>query len=233
MIRQLMALALTGASLGACDWGKPDPPLPPRQEYPRPAIDRPFDWLPAEPVCQGNLRRSEWLVCDNKNLRYLHRTLAEQWEQRRIGAGRRELNLIRRQQIAMISERALCEDVACVSMAYKRYLAGYSGPPEPRPTWTPRPAKPAKSTPRKPARPRWQDANWQNRDWRPGRRRGEQSCAAEVGGSASAYLVRQCRVANGRWDRSCTADRTCGDLREQIGDGCDESDRRPGFCSRR
>jgi hypothetical protein len=231
MIRQLMALALAGASLGACNWGEPDVPLPPRHDRPRPVADRPFDWLAAEPDCRGNLRRSEWLVCENEHLRYLHRTLAGQWEQRRQGAGRRELNLIRRQQIAMMSERGLCDDAACVALAYKRYLSDYAGPSEPAPAWTPAPAPAPRPVARKP-RHRWH-GGWDG-EWRRNRRRGAQSCAAEVGGSASAYLVRQCRVVNGRWDRGCTADRSCDDLRDQIGEGCDDDrGRRPGFCNRR
>ncbi|RYE02621.1 MAG: hypothetical protein EOP61_07985 [Sphingomonadales bacterium] len=67
----------------------------------------------------------------------------------------------------------------------------------------------------------------------PSRSARAQSCTAEIGGSASAYLVKQCRVVNGRWERSCTADMTCDDLRDQIANGCSSRDRKPGFCNRR
>jgi hypothetical protein len=238
MIRQLMLLALASASLGACNWGQSDPPPPPPQpnhERPRPIVDEPFEWIAPDPECRGSLRRGEWLVCDNKHLRYLHRALAEQWASARQGAERGAVRVMRRQQEALLSERNRCEDAACVATAYRRYLAGYSRP-EPRPTWTPTPRKPIKYRPRH-ERPRdWNAGGWRDEDWRdrrPNRRRGEQSCAAELGGSASAYLVKQSRVVNGRWDRSCTADMTCEDLRAQISDGCSERDRKPGFCRRR
>ncbi|MES2987314.1 MAG: hypothetical protein V4808_05365 [Pseudomonadota bacterium] len=236
MIRQVMFLALAGASLGSCDWGgqntPPPPPLPNKHDRPPPIAEEPVDWITPDPECRGQMRRGEWLVCDNQHLRYLHRTLATEWASARQGAERRKLRLMRRQQDALITERNQCEDAACVSTAYRRYLSG-SYHPEPRPSWTPRPRphKPVK------ARPRGQNAGgWYQEDWRdrgPRRRRGEQSCAAEVGGSASAYLVKQCRVVNGRWDRSCTADMSCDDLREQISQGCSEGERRPGFCNRR
>lgn len=241
MIRQLMFLALAGASLSSCDWGQntPPPPPPPDRGRPGPVVEPPYEWINADPECRGSLRRGEWLVCDNKHVRYLHRTLALQWETARKNADRRQLRVMRRQQEALLAERRLCEDASCVATAYRRYLSGYAQP-EPRPTWTPRPTR----TPVKHARPRprhardgsdggWRGGDWRDRDWRPNRRRGEQSCAAEIGGSASAYLVKQCRTVSGRWDRSCTADRTCEDLREEIRDGCSERDRRPGFCNRR
>ena len=211
---------------------KPPPP-PPNHERPRPVAGEPFEWIAPDPECRGHMRRGEWLVCDNKHLRYLHRTLAEQWANARQGAERGALRVMRRQQEALLAERNRCDNAACVATAYRRYLSGYSRP-DPRPTWTPTPTRPAK--PHRPRRPRaWNDGGgWQDRDWRPNRRRGEESCAAELGGSASAYLVKQCRVVNGRWDRSCTADRTCEDLREQIAEGCANGDRRkPGFCRRR
>jgi len=237
MIRQLMFLALTGASLASCDWGQSTPPPPPPPDRgrpgPGPVVERPVEWITADPDCRGQMRRGEWLVCDNKNLRYLHRTLATEWEAARQGAERGALRVMRRQQEALLSERNRCEDAACVATAYRRYLSGYSRP-EPRPTWTPVPRKPVKHRPRGPRHQGgWNDGGWRDNDWGPRRRRGEQSCAAEVGGSASAYLVKQCRVVNGRWDRSCTADMSCEELREAINDGCSGNDRRPGFCNRR
>ncbi|WP_157073710.1 hypothetical protein [Sphingomonas soli] len=230
MIRQLIFLALAGASLSSCDWGKSPPPPPPAPERPRPAPEQPIEWITPDPECRGSLHRGEWLVCDNKNVRYLHRTLAEQWASARQGADRRQIRLIYRQQEALLAERRLCEDAACVATAYRRYITGYAQP-QPRPTWTPKPRKPKPQRPRKPHGVH--GGGWYDRDWQPGRRRGEQSCAAEVGGSASAYLVKQCRVVNGRWDRSCTADMTCDDLRDKIANGCSSGDRRPGFCNRR
>lgn len=237
MIRQLMFLALACASLASCDWGqKPPPPPIPDRGRPGPPVEQPMVWITAEPECRGQLRRGEWLVCDNKAVRYLHRTLAEQWEAARQGADRRQLRLMYRQQEALLAERRLCEDAPCVATAYRRYIDGYSRP-DPRPTWTPAPTpRPAKPRPHKPRKPHYgqQDGGWSDYEDRgPRRRRGEQSCAAELGGSASAALVKQCRVVNGRWDRSCTADMSCADLRDAISDGCSGSDRRPGFCNRR
>ncbi|MBX3563492.1 MAG: hypothetical protein KF730_02835 [Sphingomonas sp.] len=234
MIRQLLFLALASASLGSCNWGASEPPPPPPpHDRPRPVVEPPFDWIAPDPECRGQMRRGEWLVCDNKNLRYLHRTLATEWANARQGAERGALRVMQRQQIALLSERNRCEDAACVATAYRRYLSGYSRP-EPRPTWTPAPRPPVKVRPRHPRPPRdWNQGGWRDENWGPRRRRGEQSCAAEVGGSASAYLVRQCRVVNGRWDRGCTADMTCDDLREAISDGCSNANRRPGFCNRR
>ncbi|RYY28367.1 MAG: hypothetical protein EOP62_03990 [Sphingomonadales bacterium] len=230
MIRQVMVLALASALLGGC-WGQSAPPPPPvPTDRPRPATDRPYEWITAEPECRGSLSRGEWIVCDNKHVRYLHRTLAEQWAATRQNAERRVLGLMRRQQDALLAERRLCEDTACVATAYRRYISGYAQP-EPKPSWTPKPRKPVKARPQRP-RGEWQN-DWRYEDRRPNRPRGAESCAAEVGGSASAYLVKQCRTVNGRWDRSCTADMTCDDLRAQIKDGCSESDRRPGFCNRR
>lgn len=236
MIRQLLFLALASASLGACDWGagKPPPPPPPGPNRPPPP-ETPVEWITADPQCRGSLRRGEWLVCDNQHVRYLHRTLALQWQEARRTADRRQLRLMQRQQEALLTERRLCEDADCVATAYRRYVSGYARPgptptAKPTPAWTPRPH------PRKPVklhRPHTSRGDWQYPDWRPNRRRGERSCAAEIGGSASAYLVRQCRVVNGRWDRSCTADMTCDELREQIGEGCSGRDRKPGFCNRR
>jgi hypothetical protein len=232
MIRQLTFLALASASLGSCNWWQSDPPPPPpipNQERPRPIAEGPSEWIAPDPECRGPLRRGERLVCDNRHLRYLHRTLATEWADARQSAERGAIRVMRRQQQALLGERNRCEDAACVATAYRRYLSGYSRP-EPRPNWTPRPR------PRQPTevrRPRWNDGGGQYEDRRPNRRHGEQSCAAELGGSASAYLVRQCRTVNGRWARSCTADTTCEDLREQISDGCSERDRRPGFCNRR
>lgn len=232
MIRHLMFLALAATPLGGCGWGASEPPPPPPTRHDRPPPpERPYEWLTPDPECRGSLRRGEWLVCDNKHLRYLHRTLAEQWAKAREGAERPALRVMRRQQDALLGERNLCEDAACVATAYRRYLSGFSQL-EPRPTWTPRPARPAKPRPHK---PRWQESGgWQGGGYgRPNRRPGEQSCAAELGGSASAYLVKQCRTVNGRRERGCTADATCDDLRERISDGCGEAERRPGFCNRR
>ncbi|HEX8302859.1 hypothetical protein [Sphingomonas sp.] len=237
MIKQFTILALGLASLGGCNWGETPTPPPPKQERP-PAADRPVQWLALDPECGGSLPRGEWLVCENKQLRELHRSLASQWSEKRQAAGQRELRVMRHQQEALLGERSLCEDAACVATAYRRYLSGYARPlpvgqpvvrpiAQPRPTWTPTPRKPAK--PVRPHRPHgWEDGGWQ-----PGRSRSGPSCAAEVGGSASAYLVRQCRVVNGRWDRSCTADRSCDDLRERIGEGCASGRSAPGFCNRR
>lgn len=233
MIRHLMFIVLAASSLSACDWGRdPLPPPPPRPEQPRPAEPQ-VQWIAADPECRGSLRRGEWLVCDNATLRALHRTLANEWADARQDADRRRLRLMQRQQEALLIERGLCEDAACVATAYRRYLSA-AARPEPRPTATP--AKPRPAKPHRPRKPRVQPGHggWQSGGaWAPNRRPGEQSCAAEIGGSASAYLVRQCRVANGSWDRGCTADRSCADLRAQITEGCTSSPRAPGFCNRR
>lgn len=227
MIRQILVFALTSAILGGC-WSEPAPPPPPKPypDRPRPVVEDPVNWITPDPECRGEMRRGEWLVCDNKNLRYLHRELANQWAAARQGAERGALRVMRQQQEALLSERNRCEDAACVAIAYRRYVAGYS--PQPRPTWTPRPRPPVKYV--KPRRRHQGD--WRDEYPRPSRR-GTESCSSELGGSGSAYLVKQCRVVNGQWDRSCTAETSCEDLRYKISRGCSDDPYSPGFCRRR
>lgn len=220
MSKRLMVVALAASLVGACGGSEAPPPNPDPQPG---AGQRPFEWLATEPECSGPLRRGEWLLCDNPDLRRLHRALAEHWAMMRDTAGPDRVRMARQQQRAMISERNLCEDAACVAAAYKRYLPP-AAQPTPRPTTAPPPPRkpikrPVSQHPQRPPASNWH------------RPPGVQSCAAELGGSASAYLVRQCRVVNGPRSQ-CTADRTCADIRSQIRQGCEEGGPVPGFCSR-
>ena len=213
---KLLFLALL-APLAGCDWGQ-QPPPPPRR--PPPPVVRPVDrgpnWLDPVPYCEGALRRGEWLVCDNKNLNWLHRTLAGQWAEERQGADRQRLWVQRQQLQALLSERDACQTAECVATAYRRYLKApprETRPPEWRPAPSPRPIH---------YRPREKRWNW--RDNGP-------SCASKIGWQKAALLARQCTVVNpdGQWGPQ----RGCETLKTMILDGCwDMGDRRPGFCNR-
>lgn len=216
MIRNLLFLALL-APLGACDWAGKPPPPPPRPEAPRHA-DRGPDWLRADPDCRGSMRRGEWLVCDNPNLAYLHRTLAAQWETERQGGDRQRLFIQRQQLQALLSERAACETADCVVIAYRRFL---SAPPRPAPTAKPvAKPKPRPRPIRQAHRPSW---NW--RDNAPG-------CASRIGWQSAALLSRRCEIVDP--DGQCSPQRSCSALRTMIREGCWEmGGGRPGFCNRR
>ena len=170
------------APLAGCDWGQ-QPPPPPRR--PPPPVVRPVDrgpnWLDPVPYCEGALRRGEWLVCDNKNLNWLHRTLAGQWAEERQCADRQRLWVQRQQLQALLSERDACQTAECVATAYRRYLKApprETRPPEWRPAPSPRPIH---------YRPREKRWNW--RDNGP-------SCASKIGWQKAALLARQCTVVN-------------------------------------
>ena len=213
---KLLFLALL-APLAGCDWGQ-QPPPPPRR--PPPPVVRPVDrgpnWLDPVPYCEGALRRGDWLVCDNKNLNWLHRTLAGQWAEERQGADRQRLWVQRQQLQALLSERDACQTAECVATAYRRYLKApprETRPPEWRPAPSPRPIH---------YRPREKRWNW--RDNGP-------SCASKIGWQKAALLARQCTVVNP--DGQCGPQRGCETLKTMILDGCwDMGDRRPGFCNR-
>ncbi len=186
-------------------------PPPPRVVRVEPAFT---DWLSPDPDCRGRMKRGEWLVCDNKNVNYLHRTLAAQWAAERQGASRDRLHVQRQQLQALLSERAECDSVECVAAAYRRYLP--PPPPAPAPRWTPRPG-PRVIVHRRHG-PRW---NW--RDNGP-------SCASQIGWSRAAWLARQCSVVNP--DGQCAPERSCGVLRTMVREGCWDAERKPGFCRR-
>jgi hypothetical protein len=219
MIRQLTLLSLL-AMLAAC--GAAEQPQP-KPHPPRPSGPPRVEWLSADPDCRGSMRRGEWMVCDNKHLNYLHRTLAAQWEAARRNASRHQLRIQRAQMEALLTERAGCEDTACVATAYRRYLAPEAAPaPAPKPNWTPRPRKPA-------VRHRREDGG--SRYWYRGD--GEKSCAQTAGWSKAQYLSRQCDMVTRGQDGLCSTRRTCGDLRDQIRQGCWSTPGKPGFCGRR
>jgi hypothetical protein len=226
MIRKLLVLALL-APLGSCEDRQEPLPPPIHVGKPRPVVigQRDPDWLSAVPECEGRLQRGEWLVCDNKNLNWLHRTLATQWAEERQGADRQRLHVQRQQLRALLSERASCADVPCVANAYRRYLGvRYTppAPPAPHPRWTPPPRKP--HPPRHPHRPQ-HGQGWNWRDNGP-------TCTGQIGWSAAATLARQCEIVNP--DGQCAPERSCGVLKTMIREGCwDQDGRRPGFCNRR
>jgi hypothetical protein len=216
---KLLFLALL-APLAACDWGQ-QPAQPPHRPPPpvtRP-IDRGPDWLAAVPYCEGALRRGQWLVCDNKGLNWLHRTLANQWAEDRQGATRQQLWVQRQQLQALASERDACETAECVATAYRRYLrkpdrwvpepGGWNPPPRPRPS----------PVHHRPPAPKY---NWRDNG---------ATCASKFGWQQAALLARQCSVVNP--DGQCGPQRSCGALKTMILDGCwDMGDRKPGFCGR-
>lgn len=212
---KLLFLALL-APLTACDWGQ-QPAQPPHRPPPvvRP-IERAPDWLAADPYCEGRLRRGQWLVCDNRGLNWLHRTLATQWAEDRQGASKQQLWVQRQQLAALASERDTCETAECVATAYRRYLRAPVRDAEP-PRWTPAPRpRPVHYRPRE---KRW---NWRD---------GGPSCASKIGWQKAALLARQCSVVNP--DGQCGPQRGCETLKTMILDGCwDAGDRKPGFCNR-
>lgn len=219
MNAKLLFLALL-APLAGCDWSQQQPSPPPH----RPPVVRPPDpdrgpaWLDPAPDCRGSMRRGEWLVCDNKNLNWLHRTLAGQWAEERQGADRQRLFIQRQQLQALLSERSACETVDCVATAYRRYLKTPAPFPAPTPRWTPKP-KP------RPFHHRPRDGRWNWRDNGP-------SCTSQIGWQSAALLARQCSVVDP--EGQCSPERSCGVLRTMIRDGCwDMGDGRPGFCNRR
>lgn len=217
----LRQISLATLLLGGCSFGSEPAKAPPPEPH---HSERPFTWISAEPECSNQMPRGQWLVCETPAIRTLHRNLATQWERQRIEAARPTIDMLQLQQRALISERAICVDLSCVENAYRRYLLT----PSPTPTATP-PPKPVASA--RAATPRPQPAVERVELLSANRLPGEQSCAAELGGSASAYLVRQCRVVNSNHLRACTADRTCADLRARIYRGCERSGRPPGFCN--
>lgn len=219
---KLLFLALL-APLAGCDWGQQQQPSAPPYRPPvkTPRIERVAEWLDPVPYCEGALRRGEWLVCDNKGLNWLHRSLANQWAEERQGADRKQLWVQRQQLQALLSERDECETAECVSTAYRRYLKGSKGGPyyadEPR--WTPLPKPRPRPVHYRPHKPRY---NW--RDNGP-------SCASKIGWQKAALLARQCSVVDP--DGQCGPQRSCETLKTMILDGCwDMGSRKPGFCGR-
>lgn len=216
---KLLFLALL-TPLAACDWGQQQQSAPPPRRPPpvtRPIAREP-DWLSATPDCQGALLRGQWLVCDNKSLNWLHRTLAIQWAEDRQGATRQQLWVQRQQLQALASERDACESAECVATAYRRYLNRPhrgTGEPDWQPAPSPRP-RPAYHRPRE-LRRNWRDD--------------AATCASKIGWQKAALLARQCSVVNP--DGQCGPQRSCGVLKTMILDGCwDMGDRKPGFCGR-
>jgi hypothetical protein len=189
-----------------------------------PGAPGPTQWLSPDPVCTGTLTRAEWLVCDNKGLNDLHHQLAYQWQAARQSATPEREQVLEDQLYALLSERDLCQDIACISAAYRRYLT--APPPIVKPTPAPSKWKP------KP-KPKPKPGKWRPRphrgDWDDGPQKG-QSCLAAMGVGPAQRLSQQCDAVNSGPGGSCSPRRSCEDLREQIVHGCRQSYRKPGFC---
>jgi hypothetical protein len=207
--------------LGACPGSNP---VTNNSATPTPTpTSAPTPWLVADPVCTGQITRGEWLICDNKQLNDLHRKLAWEWQTARQNATPERMQVLEDQLYALLSERDACQDAACISTAYRRYVTAPPPVAKPAPVAKPRPKPRPKPAPR-PHKPRVPaDA-----DWGPGR--GERSCAAEIGPAAAARLSQQCDSVTSGNDRLCSTRRTCSAIRQQTDHGCRETYRKPSFC---
>lgn len=220
-------LLLTG-----CPSPPPAPPLNNAVEVDPNATPTPTPWLSIDPVCTGAITRAEWLVCDNPNLNWLHRRLAEQWATARQSASPERMDVLQDQLYALLSERDQCQDAACVATAYRRYLDGAAPPPPPsgHPVPPPPPKKWVRPAPPK----RWRHHSGRGEVWERAPRDDDDgpSCAGTAGGTEATRLARQCdRVTTGA-DRSCAVTLSCSTLRRNIVKGCNETYRKPDFCPR-
>ncbi len=202
--------------------------------------DTPAAWLTLDYACSGALRRAQWLVCENESLGQLHRRLAMQWEAARRVASPERVSVLIAQQNAFLSERNACEDYACVSAAYYRYLDGgaYFAKPWVKP--------PVHYYRRKPA------VKWVRHHGRACDRRGDRqgycyrddqgarpiheprrepgSCISEIGFAAASQLASRCDSVTPGLSSQCSVHNSCGGIRAQTDRGCSNGRNKPGFC---
>lgn len=229
MKKALISLGLF-VSLAGC----PAPtPVTNNMAYPTPlptGAPTPMPWLTSDPECTGTLTRAEWLVCDNKGLNDLHRQLAQQWQNERNNASPEREQVLEDQLYALLSERDACQDAACVSKAYHRYLNGPVAAPVTPSKWRPQPKRHPK--PKHRWHPHHHDGDDYDDggDYRDGPPAKGSSCIGQLGPGPAQQLSRQCDSVNSGPGGLCSPRRSCGDLREQIQHGCRQSYRKPGFC---
>lgn len=206
--------------------------------------DMPASWISLDYACSGVLRRAQWLVCEHDHLGLLHRRLALQWEAARRTASPERVNVLIAQQHAFLSERNACENIACVSAAYHRYLDGSSFPAKPWVAPQPRPhvAKHAVKWSHKRgyghhkdgrgdyhARPAGK-SEWRHADDQPRPSHDARSCVAEIGFAAASQLASRCDQVTPGLSSQCSVHNGCGGIRAQTDRGCGMRRDKPGFC---
>lgn len=212
MPKRFAMLALAAFALSGC----PGPTVTNNTIVPV-VTPTPTPWLSQEPLCSGAITRAEWLVCDNTTLRDLHRRLAAQWESARHSASTDRIALLENQLYALLSELDLCQEVACVDKAYRRYLD--SPPPQPKPTATAKPKPKPKAKPKRP---------WTQRPWRDGL----QNCAQDAGWDEANRLSQRCKAVTWGSNSVCSPQRSCASLENLVDKGCRTSRNPPDFCPR-
>ncbi|MCW3837484.1 hypothetical protein ACFQ1E_15030 [Sphingomonas canadensis] len=219
-MKRFVLLAAAAASLAGCN---PDTPANNITVTPTPtSTPAPTPWLTQEPLCSGTITRAEWLVCDNKGLRELHRRLAAQWESGRQAASPDRMEVLENQLYALLTERDLCQDAPCVDRAYRRYLD--SPPPQAKPPVAGKP----KPRPKPRPRPRGHGGNWDGGPWRDGL----QNCTRDIGWDQAQTLAQRCQAVTNGSRSVCSPQRSCASLENLIDKGCRTSRRPPGFCPR-
>ncbi|OYY69116.1 MAG: hypothetical protein B7Y47_12590 [Sphingomonas sp. 28-63-12] len=200
----------------------------------------PAAWLSLDFACSGALRRAQWLICEHDDLGLLHRRLALQWEAARRTASPERLSVLTAQQHAFLSERNACEDIACVSAAYRRYLTGEARPYAPWYKAAPRryfaSYRDEPGYHRRPADRRYWHDRAKDRDDlhdRDGHSRPPpepRSCMAEIGFAGANQLASKCDAVTPTLSSQCTVHNSCGGIRTQIDRGCRLTSDKPGFC---
>ncbi|OYW21548.1 MULTISPECIES: hypothetical protein [unclassified Sphingomonas] len=198
--------------------------------------DTPATWLSLDYACSGELRRAQWLVCDNDQLGLLHRRLALQWEAARRTASPERVNVLIAQQHAFIGERNACEDVGCVANAYYRYLDGSSFPAKPWIKPHPRPYAPKHAV-------KWVQKRGhghhgqrigkdygQHHDGHPRPSHEARSCVSEIGFAAASQLAGRCDQVTPGLSSQCSVHNSCGGIRAQTDRGCGMRSNKPRFC---
>lgn len=185
----------------------------------------PPGWLSLDFACSGVLRRAQWLICENDNLGLIHRRLALQWEAARRVASPERIDVLMAQQQAFLRERNACENIACVTASYNRYLDGSIKPGAKPGTKGLTGKKKVKHGAKSTGHPHGKSSDGVG----PYHQR-PTSCAAEIGFAAASQLASRCDDVTPTLSSQCTVQNSCGGIRTQIDRGCAASRYKPGFC---